>query len=57
MKISHIKKTTDGNLEELIEIEYTDYRYPHSSDLIVLSLEEAIKFRTELDKKLSEIPF
>lgn len=57
MKISHIKKETDGVLENIIHITYKDNRWQNSESIIELSLEEANLLLSNLSKKLSEIPY
>lgn len=58
MKISHIKKETDGVLvEQIIKVTYKDNRWKNTEQDIELSLEEANLLLSNLSKKLSEIPY
>lgn len=57
MEFAHITKTKNGVQEEVIEVTYTDARYPNSTDVMHLTLQEANKLATELNKFVASIPY
>lgn len=57
MEFAYITKTKNGVQEEVIEVTYTDARYPASSDVMHLTLENANKLATELNKFMAGIPY
>lgn len=58
MEFAHITKTKNGEvIQEVIEITYTDVRYPSSQDFLHLTLEDANKLSIELQKFLAPIPY
>jgi len=57
MKITHIKKETDGVIEEEVHINLPDLRYPSIGVDVEMTLAEANLFSEQLSKKLAAIPF
>ena len=56
MKISYIKKETDGVTEEQLELELKDVRYLSITTQVIMSLADAMEFHRILGNKLGEIP-
>ena len=56
MKIKHIEQKIDGEENNYLELELIDIRYPNTSSIVQLSLDEAMTLSRELDVKLSAIP-
>lgn len=58
IKISHIKKETDGVISDEVHFTVPDVRYPMAGSVeIQMTLKDANLFLGELSKKLSSIPF
>ena len=58
IKISHIKKETDGIVSDEVYFTVPDVRYPMAGSVeIQMTLKDANLFLAELSKKLSNIPF
>lgn len=58
MKITYIKKETDGVVSEEIHLVLPDVRYPLSGGLdIQMSLADANLFASKLNERLAAIPF
>lgn len=54
MKVSYIKKETDGVVEEMLELTYVDARYI-SEQITYLTFDEASDIADALVKKLSSV--
>ena len=58
IKISHIKKETDGIVSDEVHFTVPDVRYPMAGSVeMQMTLKDANLFLAELSKKLSNIPF
>lgn len=58
MKITYIKKETEGVVSEEIHFTVPDVRYPNSGSVeIQMSLADANLFVRKLSEKLAAIPF
>ena len=56
MKIKYIEQKIDGIENNYLELELLDIRYPNTTAIVQLSLNEAMILSRELNVKLSAIP-
>lgn len=57
MEFAHIIKEKNFTKEEMIEVVFTDVRYPNSKETIWLSLKDAHDLVRDLNNFISDIPY
>lgn len=57
MEFAHIKREKNFTVDEMIEVVFTDARYPSSKETIWLSLKDAHDLVRDLNNFISDIPY
>lgn len=57
MEFAHIKKEKNFTVQEMVEVTFTDARYPTTQGVFCVSLKDAHTLVRELNNFISDIPY